>query len=214
MIALPRSLSARGGASALHFEPSGALFVRASPSSFDLVMSDRLCFSGATSDLPECYEPASICFSLRRAVGRRHPRRLQFDERSRTACVETRDSCFVGAACVGYIELSATHDSVRADATRSGLDGVAGRLECVARDAHAFGLWIDREGAAVIERRWRRARTRIALRYREVHDLKTRSASTKRSRKSKTPQAFRLAGFLCLGGEGGIRTHGTGKPYA
>ncbi len=200
MIALPRRVAAWKGAWALHFEASRTLFSHAASAPFALVMHTRLCFSDPFSNLPKHYETTSICPDLRRAVG---PRRLQFDERSGAACVEARDSCFVGAARIGYIELSATHDSVGADETRPGIDGVAGRVQCVARDAHTFGVWLDREGPTVFERRWRRAGTGIALRYREVHDLRDGSASTRRSAnakskmelKSKTPQVSRLAGF-------------------
>lgn len=136
-----------------------------------LVMKACLCFSGANSNLPERYDLASICLDFRCTFERRRPRRLQFDERSRAARVEARDPRFVGAACVGYIELSATHDSVRADEARSRDDRIAGRIERVARDAHAFGVWIDREGAAVVERRWRCAGAGTALRYRALYDL-------------------------------------------
>ena len=126
-------------------------FCDAPRSSLGLVMKARLCFSGPISNLSERYEPVSICAEFRSIVGHRRPRRLQFDERSRTARVEARDTRFVGAACLGYIELLATHDSVRANAARSRHDGAAGRLQCVAGDADAFGLWIDREGAAVVQ---------------------------------------------------------------
>lgn len=186
--------------------------------SLALVMKACLCFSGANSNLPERYDLASICLDFRRTFRRRRPRRLQFDERARVACVEARDSCFVGAARVGYIELSATHASVRADEARSRDDRVAGRIERVARDAHAFGVWIDREGAAVVERRWRRAGAGTALRYCALYDLKTWlrfiEAEPRTAAQKQNPAVLRHAGFQYFGGEGGIRTHGTGKPYA
>ncbi|WP_159680330.1 hypothetical protein [Caballeronia cordobensis] len=76
---------------------------------------------------------------------------MQFDERAGAARFEARDSRFVGAGGVGYIELSAADDSIGASKTRSRLDGVDGRIECMARDADAFGIWIGGEGAAVVE---------------------------------------------------------------
>jgi hypothetical protein len=44
--------------------------------------------------------------------------------------------------------------------------------------------------------------------------VETAERIEKTARKAKPPQVFRFAGVSNFGGEGGIRTHGTGKPYA
>lgn len=89
---------------------------------------------------------------------------LQFDQWSGVAGVDARHLRVVGAGRIGYFELPAAHASFGADDARPGLDGIARRIERVARDADAFGVWIYCEGAACGIGRWWRARAGVAVR--------------------------------------------------
>lgn len=197
--------------------PLLATGARASRTAFPAV-SAHVAFVGQLGFLTERYDLASCFCRSRFCLGCRGACRVQFDQWSRVTGIETRDLCLVGARGIGYIELPAAQATVGASDARPGFHRAARRIECLACDVDAVGVRIDREGAAVGERRWRRARAGDEVRRGAVRGLRSVSdpavCGSAHRPEMKNPASLSTCGVLNFGGKGGIRTHGTGKPYA